>query len=107
MMNDTDRVQALSQMQSISNGFYQQAIQAHVHPFIEFTGLMNEYIKMAQEAHKRGQDFTNATGHFEESLPMEPYNAEYLAEKFDCIFGPTFRANPEAWKAFKRKMEGG
>lgn len=91
-------------MQKVSHQFYREAVQVGNHPFIEFCGFMNEYIKLAAEAHKQDIDFSEATEHNGIPLPIADYNAAYIAEKFACIFGPTFRANPEAWKTFCQKV---
>ena len=104
MMDTKEREEVLNRMQAVSNAFYREAIHVGNHPFIEFCGFMNEYIKMAQAAHSSGQDFTEATEHNGIPLPMAAYNAEYLGEKFACIFGPTFRANPEMWEVFQRQV---
>jgi hypothetical protein len=107
MMHPEEQVDAIRAMKAISRVFYSQATELGNHPFIEFCGLMNEYIKIAENARKAGIDFTDATAHQGQPLPIEKYEAAYLAEKFDCIFGPTFRANPIAWSIFKKKMEEG
>jgi hypothetical protein len=76
----------ISKMTKASNAFYAAAIQIGAHAFIEFTGLMNEYIKVCAEALARGEDFTLANTHTGKPLPMYPHEAAYLAEKLQCIF---------------------
>lgn len=95
-----EREPMLAGMQEASNAFYYAAIRIGCHPFIEFAGLMNEYIKLCQQAHKAGIDFTNANAHSGNALPMEDYNAEYLAEKLECIYGPTLQQNLKLRRAF-------
>jgi hypothetical protein len=76
----------LDAMQRASDAFYLAATRTNVHGFIEFTGLMNEYIKICRHALAKGQDFTLANTHSGRSLSMEHYEAAYLAEKLQCIF---------------------
>lgn len=85
-MNEFEREAALSRMQQASHAFYASAVSIGVHPFIEFCGLMNEYIKACEAAHRRGQDFTEFNAHTGKSLPMESYMVNYVNEKLECIF---------------------
>lgn len=97
----------LKHMGATSDFFYSCATRIGCHPFIEFTGFMNEYLKICEKALERGIDFAEANEHSGIPLPIEDYEGSYLGEKFGCIFGPTMRANPEAWKAFQRRfLEG-
>lgn len=77
----------LLQMRNLSSGFYSGACRIGNHPFIEFCGLMNEYIKMCEEAFDRGEDFTEFSTHRGQHLEMKPHNLKYIREKLDCIFG--------------------
>lgn len=97
--DDKERAEILAKMQAVSNAFYGGATQTHCHPFIEFTGLLNEYIKMCRRASEAGVDFTQANTHTGEALPMETYEAEYLGEKLDCIYGPSL-SDPKVFRAF-------
>lgn len=54
----TELAEIIKQMRQLSNQFYVGAITIGNHPFIEFTGLMNEYIEACKEALKEGIDFT-------------------------------------------------
>lgn len=83
-----EREQMLAGMSRISALFYSQATQLGCHGFIEFCGLMNEFIKVCGAAHERGEQFPFANTHSGTVLPFEPYNFAYLAEKLDCIYGP-------------------
>jgi hypothetical protein len=101
--NDTiyskeEREQILSMMRDASARFYRSAMTIGCHPFIEFTGLINEYIKLCQEAHDAGIDFTQSNTHTGQPLPMPEHSARYLGEKLDCIYGPSLRSNPELAK---------
>ena len=96
----------IREMEAASSAFYRTAQRIGVHPFLEITGFMAEIIKLFRNSAAMGIDFTMATAHNEMPLNIEPYEAAYLGEKFDCIFGPTFRANKRAWSIFKRAIEG-
>lgn len=89
-------------MKSTSSWLYRMATLIGNHAFIEFCGLMNEYIAMCETALKHGADFTEANVHGGPSLPMTPPQAAYLGEKFGCIFGPTFAANPDLLAIFNK-----
>ena len=84
-----EREQMLVKMRAISQGFYAQAIRVGNHPFIEFCGLMNEYILLCEKAHKRGIDFTTCNRHMGQPLPMPAYSIRYINEKLECIFQGT------------------
>jgi hypothetical protein len=80
----------IKQMQQASNIFYSLASRIGNHAFVEFTGLLNEYIKLCEAALAQGIDFTACNIHLGRSLPVEDYQAAYLAEKLACIYGPSF-----------------
>ena len=85
-MNTEARETALTQMRDASNQFYAAATQIGNHPFIEMTGLLNEYIKACQIAHDAGIDFSECSAHSGQPLPMQSYMVSYVNEKLDCIF---------------------
>jgi hypothetical protein len=89
----------LKQMEQLTEAFYWRAFQIGCHPFIEFCGVMTEYLKVAQAAHEAGIDFTNTTAHSGFPLPIQPYNAKYLGDKIGCIYGPALQ-KPENRQAF-------
>jgi hypothetical protein len=89
----------LAQMNQLIEAFYWRAFAIGCHPFIEFCGVMGEYLKVAQAAHAAGIDFTNTTAHSGFPLPIQPYNASYLGEKIGCIYGPALQ-DPENRRAF-------
>lgn len=95
-----ERTEALSWMRLVASHFYALATQGKAHAFIEFTGLMNEFIQICERAHASGQDFTQANTHSGQALPIEPYNAAYLAEKLNCIYGPALLNDEAARKLF-------
>ena len=87
-------LEKLDQMTKASNAFYAMAVRIGVHPFIEFTGLMNEYIKVAHSAVQRHDlDFTIIHNDSSTPMPMEKYEVEYLMEKLECIYGSMLRDN--------------
>ena len=53
-MDTQEREQALLEMRRTADAFYRSAIKIGNHPFIEFAGLMNEYIVASQLAHNEG-----------------------------------------------------
>lgn len=76
-------------MESVSHSFYFEATRIGNHAFIEFCGLMNEYIKICRMNMENGIDFTQANTHTGQPMIFAPYHAEYLLEKLDCIYGPS------------------
>ena len=86
--------------------FFHQGMGQKAHAFLEFNGLISKYVDLCVRAHEQGVDFTNANTHNGKALPMEGHDADYLAEKFDCIFGPALRANPEAAAIFLETVFG-
>lgn len=98
LLGDTQGLRAASAIH------YAGATLTGVHPFIEFSGLMNTYVALCEEAHRRGIAYENANEHSGRALPMDEGQAAYLAEKLRCIFGPTLDANPEAAEAFRRAL---
>lgn len=81
-------------MHRASGAFYRDAVRIGCHPFIEFTGLMNEYIKLCEAALAQGIDFTEASihGSGQSVLPMRSFHREYLREKLECIYGHSLEA---------------
>jgi hypothetical protein len=85
-MNEEEREKILKQMKQLSAGFYGGAIHIGCHPFIEFTGIMNEYIQACERAHLNGIDFTMCNVHTGQVLPLKPFEKNYINEKLECIF---------------------
>ena len=86
MLTPADRELALSRMEEACSRFYRDAIRTGNHPFIEFTGVMQAYIKSCRRAHEAGIDFSDCNRHTGQQLPIESFELAYLAEKLDCIF---------------------
>lgn len=82
----TDLQAVLQQMRLVSRGFYAQAVAIGNHPFIEFAGLMNEYIQACEDAAGNGIDFTQCNTHSGKDLPLLGYQVDYSNEKLECIF---------------------
>lgn len=76
----------LEQMRQVSAKFYAAAVGIQNHAFIEFNGLMAEYIKLCERAHAKGIDFTRCNIHTGTTLPLEAFNVDYISEKLGCIF---------------------
>ena len=92
-MGNKDHVYSQKQLQSMivqmsvaSSDFYASAVQIGNHPFIEFCGLMNEYILCCQDALDEGMDFTQCNTHTGCQLPMKSFRVDYINEKLECIF---------------------
>lgn len=89
-------------MKVASSAFYRDAVWSGCHPFIEFTGLINEYIKLCQAALAQGIDFTETSIHGGgQPLPMLPHHRNYLREKLECIYGTSLAAlglEPLEWR---------
>lgn len=83
------REACLRWMRAASGGFYYMAVKAGNHAFIEFTGLMNEYIEACQRAADSGVDFRFASKHSGKGsqLPVPEHACKYIREKLDCIYG--------------------
>lgn len=76
----------LRRMREASAVFYGMAVNTRCHPFIEFTGLMNEYIKCCELAAEQGIDFADCNTHSGQQLPMPGHAVDYVNEKLECIF---------------------
>lgn len=85
-MTALEREIALKRMDVVSTAFYNAAVKIGNHPFIEFSGLINEYIKACEAAHQAGIDFSECNTHSGEHLPLESYMVSYVNEKLQCIF---------------------
>lgn len=86
-------IEICEKMRSVSNDFYMQAIHTGNHAFIEFCGLMNEYINACRDSINKDIDFTQANIHTGVALPLAPHQIEYIREKFNCIYGESFAAH--------------
>lgn len=78
--------ESLAKMREAANQFYVAATRSECHAFIEFTGLINEYIKVCEANLNRGTDFRELNAHGERQMQIEPYELDYIGEKLNCIF---------------------
>jgi|GEM_PF-1332468 len=77
----------LEAMETAAHNYYREAIATNCHTFIEFTGLINEYIKICERNLKRGIDFTKTSAHCRElKLQIEDWELDYINDKLRCIF---------------------
>ena len=74
-------------MKEISTRFYCDAAATGNFQFVQFTGLINEFVKICEETMKAGIDFNECTGAFGRELVIQPYNIEYIREKLLRIYG--------------------
>lgn len=85
-MTPLERQVSINKMRQASNQFYTAAINTGNHAFIEFTGLMNEYIQCCQLAHEQDVDFSETNTHTGSELPIPEHSMDYINEKLECIF---------------------
>lgn len=69
-------------MEAAARTFYQMAQRVGHHQFLEFTGLLNEYVNLCTQSLERGEDFGNRDLN-------AGFHARYVAEKLGCIYGQT------------------
>lgn len=81
------RSEILQRMRAASGQFYKAAIATGCHAFIEFTGLVNEYINLCEQAERDGIDWVHANVHGATHLPFREHHIAYLSEKLECIYG--------------------
>lgn len=88
MPNNLTPEQSLNAMQQATNEFYKTAIATNCHAFIEFTGLMNEYINSCREFQRNNptEDFRQCNVHTGKRLSLESYQVDYIHEKLTCIY---------------------
>ena len=79
----------LEAMKAAASNYYCEAIATNCHTFIEFTGLINEYIKICERnLNQGGVDFTKTSAHCpgEPKLQIEDWELQYINDKLRCIF---------------------
>lgn len=89
-----ERERMLAQMQSVKDGFYAAAVRIGNHPFLEFAGVLHEYIEACRTAHFAGIDFTQCNAHSGVNLPLHGHQVDYINEKLSCIFTGRSVMNP-------------
>lgn len=95
-----EATEAIAKMEAAKNAFYLAAIAAGPHGFIEFTGLLSEYINMCITTADEGSDFNRANTHSNKPLVITDANIDYIVEKLECVYGPTLRSNPDFARAW-------
>jgi hypothetical protein len=80
--------EVLNAMKIAAHNYYREAIATNCHTFIEFTGLINEYIKICERNLNQGVDFTKTSTHCpgEPELHIEDWELAYINDKLRCIF---------------------
>jgi hypothetical protein len=95
---------AIAKMREINHQFYWLCFHGGMgtacHAFIEFAGLQAKFIDMCERALEAGIEFPFANQHAQTPWPMETHHADYLGEKFHCIYGFAIGPNAELRKAF-------
>lgn len=89
-------------MREINGAFYASVFTTNMasrcHAFVEFCGLQAKFIDMCEEALVAGIEFPRANQHTGESMDLNEHHAEYLGDKFACIYG--FAMSPHMQQAF-------
>lgn len=91
----------LTEMEAAVKIFYTLARNTRNHAFIEFTGILGEYVKICRASLEQGIDFCDASVHTGVPLKVSYFNKRYLAEKLECIYG----AGVPEFAEFLEKME--
>jgi len=82
-----ERAEMLARMRNASHLFYRMAAVAGCHTFLEFCGLMNEFIRRCELADAAGDaSWVHANGH-DVNLPLDAGQIAYIREKLGCIYG--------------------
>jgi hypothetical protein len=91
-------------MREVTEKFYWMCFSAGIgsscHAYIEFAGLQAKFVDLCQAALDAGIEFPFANQHAKIPWPMELHHAEYLGEKFHCIYGFALAADPELRATF-------
>ena len=93
--SDADRKLALERMASVCEAFYLAAVATDCHAFIEFTGLLGEFLNVCRDAEDSGNRTWMGANVHGGHLPMAPFRLGYLREKLACIYGPALLADAE------------
>ena len=94
-------------MESLSQNFYVGAIRLDHHAFVEFNGFLRKYIELCHHALRDGHDFTQANTHTGRSVfKLQEQDAEYIGEKFGCIFETCFSGNWKLVESFLQSAFG-
>jgi hypothetical protein len=94
----------LDELEALSNLYYRATQKIGIHTFIEHTGFINEHLKILRRALSEGTDIAMLSNHNELIVDVKPYEAQYLAEKFACMFAPILKEK-NCWKLFVEAAE--
>ena len=74
----------------VKDSFYAGARKVEIHQFLEFAGMISVWIDMVATSSEQlsSDQFKYNWGTI---AHVKEHQIEYLAEKFDCIFGELFR----------------
>lgn len=103
MYSKKERDVQIKKMENVSLDFYSGATRTGCHAFIEFCGFMRKFIDICKNSSEAGVDFNEANTHVGVELVVADHDLVYLAEKFDCVFGPAL-ADPKKRAIFFRAM---
>lgn len=106
MYTQAELVKAAADVQVAVERCYWIMMEANVHSFTEFNGLMAIWANILQRCADENISFHEANTHSGKPLPVETHDLDYLAEKLECIFGPILEANPEAKRVFAKRLLG-
>lgn len=96
--------ETIKRMRALNEAFYwsmfQQDMGGRCHAFVEFAGLQAKFIDMCEAALNQGIEFPLANQHSGQVWPLDIHHAEYLGEKFQCIYGFAIGGRAELRRAF-------
>ncbi len=96
-----ERALMLKRIGELVELFYPAAVNTGCHAFIEFTGLLNEFLRICADAEARGETaWADANVHSGRHLPLPAFRHAYLSEKLECIYGAELFKNPVREEAF-------
>lgn len=96
----------IGKMRDVNAEFYIRATTTGCHTFIEFCGLQAKFIDLCEESLLRGIEFPFASRHSGTELALANHHADYLGEKFACIWGHTIASDPGLRRTFERAAFG-
>jgi len=90
--------EALDRARELAASYYTLGVQTGIHSMIEWCGVMGEYVRMLEEAARRGIDPREVDQHSGTSVEVPDFMVSYFCEKLGCQLKPFIRANPEGWR---------
>lgn len=101
-----EMAEMIRRMRAANSTFYGLAVSTGVHAFIEFCGLQAKYIDLCNALLDSGIEFPMVNVHNDKRVDVAHHHIDYLAEKFECIYGPVFAGNPELVRYFIERVFG-